>query len=149
MLFDILWHVTPNKLSKNILTPHIPRNYMTERGFENNTTARVCLAPYIQHALRGRNQQGYLYVYYVRTDEVKTLYYPTIDEVPDVKLTHEIWCPDPIVYCDLYGKIDCNNIKGKFIPFTLRNGEECTVADWEYEFVRDTNNIFYQKGVVK
>ncbi len=142
MLFDILWHVTPNKLPKNILTPHIPHNYMTERGFENNITPRVCLAPCIKYALRGRNQQGYLYVYSIRTDEIETLYYPTVDDVPDVDLTKEIWCLDPIVHCDFYGKIDCNNRKGKFIPFTLKNGEECTVADWEYEFVRDIDCIF-------
>ena len=94
------FHVSKYKIEDHYLMPRVPSS---TGSTENNNIKRVCFGPSIRHCLLSTSQaHGYgigdvLYVY--STDYSKNCkpYYPTIDEVPDVKLTKEVWITKPVM----------------------------------------------------
>lgn len=80
--------------SLHTLLPRIPDNFFTRNGFEENATPRVCLSTSIDGCLMalGRNIQGQTFQVYSTKPSI--IYYPSTDEVPDCKITGEVWSLD-------------------------------------------------------
>lgn len=77
----------------NILSPRVPDNFMTRNGYEDSTTPRISFSSSIDGALMGislRMTGKELYVYTI-DEENTSIKIPNILEVPDVKITQEIW----------------------------------------------------------
>lgn len=88
----MVYFVSKNYLGNRvILEPKVPLNYLTENGFEDNITPRVCASTSIDGCLTGLSMNldnTKLFVY--RTEEVNFIT-PNNTQVPDVELTGEIW----------------------------------------------------------
>lgn len=93
-----LFHVSENP-NLTIMTPRIPQNKLTKKGYENNTIGRVCFAPTIKDCIAAapRGKVGeLLYVYTPVNVDQNYVYKPKPSEVPDAKYTHEIWYLKPV-----------------------------------------------------
>lgn len=94
--------------------PRVPKTRVIGKFVsEEAETPRICTADTIQHALLGiprcadvmQNIQKfdmriYIHVYYLTSEDIK---FPTEEEVPDVKETHEVWIlsePQKIIWQD-------------------------------------------------
>ena len=93
-----LYHISENP-NLTVMTPRIPNNRLVKAGFENGTIGRVCFAPTIDYAIAAapRGKAGeLLYVYIPTSVDKNAIYHPTVNEVPDVTYTHEVWYLKPV-----------------------------------------------------
>lgn len=92
-----IYHLSKTNLEKNVLHPRIPENYMTKNKYEDNITPRICFCPSIRQSIMAlcRNCSGETLFVHIPMDSYP-LYYPTKDEVPDVKITNEIWIKEDV-----------------------------------------------------
>ena len=131
-----IFHISAQSLDKKTLHPSIPSNYFTKNGYEDNTTKRVCFAPSINQCLMGlsRNCTGEEF-YVMSPDGDYDVYKPTVQEVPDSKVTGELWIMNPVkVKC--IGKIKCTGDSGKpGHKFKYGDGKTAELYDWDYEFI--------------
>lgn len=130
-----LYHVSSQKKSKLRLEPRIPKNFFTENGAENSTIPRVCLSDSVKGCLRGisMNLDGKtLHVYEANSN--KDIHVPSIKEVPDSKITGEVWSLSPI---DLKFKKTISVYQSdKSFKFKYKIGEKSHTAelwDWNYK----------------
>lgn len=101
---DDLFHISWKSLGSNVtFIPRIPTPEVTV-GEEDEITPRVSLAPTISNCLSaisppyneetgGEVDVKEFYVYKLMNNP--ELYQPTSEQVPDVKLTNEIWALQP------------------------------------------------------
>lgn len=129
---------------ETIVQPRIPDNYMTQNGFEDNKTPRVCFSTSIDGCLMGLGQNitnKEFYVYHpVGKHKVIT---PTEEQVPDVKITKERWICEPVELTCI-GKIkaiDVNGPKDDGIPYRYgKNKEhEARLYSWGYKWIQRFN----------
>ena len=122
------------------INPSIPNNFMTKNGYEENKTKRVCFAPSVGQCLMGlsRNCEGEEFYVYAPDGDYKT-YTPSIKEVPDVKITGEIWIKESVnVKC--IGKIrvlDTNKSSGK--SYSYGNNQTAELYAFDYKWVKNIN----------
>lgn len=93
-----LYHISENP-NLTVMAPRVPNNRLVKAGFENGTIGRVCFAPTIDYAIAAapRGKAGeLLYVYIPTSVDKSAIYHPTVNEVPDVTYTHEIWYLKPV-----------------------------------------------------
>ena len=96
-----LYHVSEKYLGKEVmLSPRIPNNQMTKLFGEDSVTPRICFCESIGRCLTalGDNIKGkVLYVYETDIGEEFEGYIkrPSLDEVPDVDTSGEIWLLKP------------------------------------------------------
>lgn len=134
-----LYHISNRKGITNI-NPSIPNNFMTKNGYEENKTKRVCFAPSVDQCLMGlsRNCEGGEFYVYAPDGDYKT-YTPSIKEVPDVKITGEVWIKEPVnVKC--VGKIkvlDANKSPGK--SYSYGNNQTAELYAFDYKWVKNIN----------
>lgn len=134
-----LYHISNRKGITNI-NPSIPNNFMTKNGYEENKTKRVCFAPSVDQCLMGlsRNCEGEEFYVYAPDGDYKT-YTPSIKEVPDVKITGEVWIKEPVnVKC--VGKIkvlDTNKSPGK--SYSYGNNQTAELYAFDYKWVKNIN----------
>lgn len=98
------------------ITPRVPDNRLTRRGYEDNKTERICVAPSIEQCLFSigiyNKEIKRFYVY--RPSKSDYIHHvPTEEEVPDINITDELWLLEP-VNLTLMGIIETNK--------TLNNG---------------------------
>lgn len=127
-----VYHISDKKLPSIKLNPRIPQNYMTNNGFEDNTTERVCVSKNIDGALKAMsvNLQGkQLHVYSLDVPDSE-VYKPTAKEVPDGFITKELWIKKPVVM--KYEKsIDVGKAKDK--GFNYKYGDNvATLYGWNF-----------------
>ena len=92
-----LYHLSDRDLTGVTLYPRVPKNTLTEQGYEDGKTPRVSLSETIDGSLIGLSQALHgkkLFVHEVVND-VKTKK-PNMREVPDVMHTKEIWALEPV-----------------------------------------------------
>jgi hypothetical protein len=122
----IYYHLSPKRLK--ILEPKTPENYITKKGKEDSTS-RVCLAPSIENCLIGFSNPDLdgteLYVYEINIANLQCKE-PTQKQVPDKKLTGEIWVLEDILIDGKTGK--CNGKIKVIEPEDARTGP---MGDWE------------------
>lgn len=130
-----IFHLSYTNLNEKVLTPKIPSNFFTKNGFEENKTPRVCFAKNIDGCLRGfsKNLTDIELFVHVPMSDVN-LKYPTTKEVPDSKVTGEIWCLNKVkVKC--IGKIKVIKDKGEDgIQFKYGNNT-AELYDWEWKWI--------------
>lgn len=129
---------------ETIVQPRIPDNYMTQNGFEDSKTPRVCFSTSIDGCLMGLGQNitnKEFYVYHpVGKHKVIT---PTEEQVPDVKITKERWICEPVELICI-GKIKAIDVNGPHddgIPYRYgKNKEhEARLYSWGYKWIEKFN----------
>lgn len=130
--------------NETIVQPRIPDNYMTQNGFEDNKTPRVCFSTSIDGCLMGLSQNitnKEFYVYHpVGKHKVIT---PTEEQVPDVKIIKERWICEPVELTCI-GKIKAIDVNGPHddgIPYHYgKNKEhEARLYSWGYKWIEKFN----------
>ena len=119
------------------LTPRVPNNFLIKNGYEDSTTSRICFASSIDKALMAisRNLKGEeLYVHIPKNINKKAIYKPTVKEVPDVKITGEIWYKEP-VDLECVGKILITADDGKDGHKYTYGNKTAELYGWNWEWV--------------
>ena len=128
-----LYHISKSKNITNI-KPEVPDNFMTKHGYEDDKTPRVCFTPSINQCLMGlsRNCTDEEFYVYIPDGEYKT-HNATIEEVPDSKITGEVWITEPVkVKC--VGKIKCTGDSGsKGYEYNYGDKYTAELYDWEWK----------------
>lgn len=121
------------------LNPRVPSNFFTKNGYEDDKTKRVCFAPSIDQCLMALSQDLTGKEFYVYNPARKyNTYKPSTKEVPDSKITGEIWIKEPVELVCI-GKIKV--IKDKGLPghkFTYGNNTT-ELYDWEWKWVEQND----------
>lgn len=140
----MLYHVSYQYLGKKtILYPRVPINSMTRKGFEDNHTGRVCFCPTVQKCLMAlsKNIKGQTFSVYIpdideqNLEKVFTIYRPTINQVPDVKITEETWILEKIPV-RLVATIRVDDAKDT--PYLYNYGADHSTAlyEWNYTIIQ-------------
>lgn len=137
-----LYHLSAKNLHGITLEPRIPVNFFTRNGFEDSKTPRVCFTPTIDQCLlaMSQNLEGqYLYVHVPEDSPV--VYKPSIKQVPDSKVTGELWVKKPV-------KIKCIGkilVKGdamkEGLPFTYGD-QVAELYEWDWKWVVKKTGLF-------
>ena len=138
-----IYHLSQNNLDGKILSPRIPSNFLTKNGYENNKTKRVCFAKSIDGCLRGMSQNLKGMKFYVHIPEdTHAIYTPTLAEVPDCKVTGEVWIKEP-VKLKCIGMITVSSDKGEDgIPYTYGNNTaELYDWNWKWEKINESYTL--------
>ena len=125
-----------DKNNINKLVPRIPDNFLTKNGYEDNTTKRVCFSTSIEKCLTALSQNCKDKEFYVyQPDGDYKVISPTVDQVPDVKITNEKWiCENVNVIC--IGKILCTGDDGKAgKKYTYGDNKEAELYGWKYKWI--------------
>lgn len=130
--------------NETIVQPKIPDNYMTQNGFEDNKTPRVCFSTSIDGCLMALSQNITDKVFYVYQPVGKhKVITPTEKQVPDVKITKERWICEPVELTSI-GKIkaiDVNGPKDDGIPYCYgpNKEHEARLYAWGYRWLERFN----------
>ena len=132
-----LYCVSQVKLDDIILEPRVPNNFMTKNKFEDYITRRVCFSKTIDGCLSALSMNldnKKLYVYILDNISKHDIYEPSIEEVPDCKITHEVWCLDPctVIY---YKTILVTGSYDKEYKYIYGNGKIASLYRWKYEVI--------------
>lgn len=124
------------------LSPRIPDNFFTRKGYEDNKTPRVCFSTDIGKCLMGLSMKCAEQKYYVYQPVGEyAVITPTKKQVPDVDITDEKWiCEKVEVEC--IGEILCIGDKGEDgIPYTYgpKNEYKAELYEWNWKWVRKCN----------
>lgn len=114
-----LYHVSDRDLTGQTLTPRVPKNSLTDMGYEDGKVPRVSLAETIEGGLIGLSQNldgKKLHVHEV-VGRVKTKK-PNVKEVPDVMHTKEIWALEPVTLKKVR-TIDVYDDKSDPLPYKI------------------------------
>lgn len=94
-----LYFVSKEELDQKVLVPKIPNNFLTEHGYEDNVTPRICFSDDVGNCLMAlsQNLEGQTFNVYTPYD-VKDyqVYRPTVKAVSDSKITGELWILEPV-----------------------------------------------------
>ena len=139
-----LYHLSKENLDGKTLSPRVPSNFLVQNGYEDGETKRVCFAKSIDGSLRGMSQNLKGVKLYVHIpDKNYDVYNPTIKEVPDCKVTGEVWIKEP-VKLKCIGFIEVIDDKGEDgIPYKYGN-KTAELYDWNWKWIDKFNesNIF-------
>ena len=132
------YRVAPGNMDGETVHPSIPQNYFTKHGYEDNETPRVCFSTSIGGCLTALSRNLTDEILYVHVPEELppgcTIYHPTTAQVPDCKLTGEVWLDKP---CKLscIGKIKCHPTRGVGKKFRYGDGQIATLYSWMFEWL--------------
>jgi len=125
------------------LSPRIPDNFFTRKGYEDNKTPRVCFSTDIGKCLMGLSSRcaGQKYYVYQPVGEYEVIT-PTKKQVPDVEIIDEKWiCEKVEIEC--IGEILCTGDKGEDgIPYTYghKNEYKAELYEWNWKWLKKYNN---------
>jgi len=98
-----LFHISEQNLDGHTLRPTVPSNFMTENGYEDNRTKRVCFCPTVDDCITALSQNCAGKTYYVHQPVGQHIYHDTQNTnpqkpryVPDCHITHEKWIEEPV-----------------------------------------------------
>lgn len=134
-----IYHLSQSNMNGKTISPRIPSNYFTKNGYEDGKTARVCFAKSIDMCLRALSQKCTDMELYVHIpDGNYNIYNPSTKEVPDCKITSEVWIKEP-VKLKCIGKIKVIKDKGEDgIPYKYGNNT-AELYDWEWKWMQKIN----------
>lgn len=130
-----LYHLSKSNLDNKTLIPRIPSNFLVNNGYEDDKTKRVCFSSSIDKALRAMSQNLKGMKLYVHVpDKYYDTYTPTLKEVPDSKITGEIWIKQP-VKLKCIGQIEVIKDKGEEgIKYKYGNNT-AELYDWDWRWI--------------
>lgn len=130
-----IYFLSESNMDGKILLPRIPSNYMTKNGYEESKTPRVCFSTSIDGSLMGLSQNLKDKELYVHIPESEVnIYKPSIEQVPDCKLTGEVWVKNKVTIICI-GKIKV--IKDKGLPghrYMYGDGKSAELYDWDWKW---------------
>lgn len=134
-----VYHLSQSNLDGKTLSPRVPSNYFTKNGYEDGKTVRVCFAKSIDMCLRALSQKCTDMELFVHIPDGKyNIYIPSTKEVPDAKITSEVWIKEP-VKLKCIGKIKVIKDKGEDgIPYKYGDNT-AELYDWEWNWVEKMN----------
>lgn len=143
-----LYHLSQSNLDGKTLQPRIPSNFLVKNGYEDGKTERVCFAKSIDGSLRGMSQNLKGMKLYVHIpDGNYNIYNPTTKQVPDCKITSEVWIKEP-VKLKCIGQIEVIKDKGEDgIPYKYGNNT-AELYDWDWKWIdkiNESSNILTQR----
>ena len=144
-----VYHLSQSNLDGRTLSPKVPDNFLTKNGYEDNKTGRVCFAKSIDGSLRGLSQNLTGKEYFVHIPDGKyDIYAPSAKEVPDAKITSEVWIKES-VKLKCIGKIKVIKDKGEDgIPYKYGNNT-AELYDWEWKWIEKMNEASIQQEACK
>lgn len=142
-----MYHLSQYNLDNVKVKPSIPDNFLTKNGYEENKTSRVCFSKDIDGCLRGlsqnlTNKELYVNVPIYQRNIKQHIVHPTVDKVPDCKITKEIWITVP-VKMKCIGKIKVLKDRGDDgLSYTYGKGKDKHTAelyDWDWIWIEKYN----------
>lgn len=101
----LLYHLSKDNRDSKTLEPRIPKSHFIDIGYEDGVTPRVCFAQSIEGALKALGDRVLNTELFVHVaDGNYDFYKPTKKQVPDCKITGEVWVKEK-VKLKLIGKI--------------------------------------------
>ena len=145
--YSQLYHISTTNLDGAVLNPRIPSNYFTNNGFEDSKTRRVCFSTSVDGALSGLSQNIEGQEFYVHVPACKQkIYIPNTNQVPDVKITNEVWVSTPTrIRC--VGKIKVGKAIGDDIMFKYGDNIAYNVR-WNWRWI-DKKKDFIMESTQK
>ena len=140
-----LYHLSQDNLDGKTLSPRIPSNFLIKNGYEDGKTKRVCFAKSIDGSLRGMSQNLKGIKLYVHIPEKEyNIYNPTPKEVPDCKITGEVWIKEP-VKLKCIGQIEIIKDKGEDgIPYKYGNNI-AELFDWDWKWIEKIDEAYMEE----
>ena len=129
------YHISEKEIK--LLIPKVPKNFLTENGYEENKTKRICVCPNIDCCLRAMSKNIKERIFYVYSIETDDFYSPTPKEVPDVLITQEKWIKREIKpKFEMKIKV-LEPILNKKYKYKYDNGKKhAFLYDWNYEEIK-------------
>ena len=149
-----LYFLSNTNMDQTILQPRIPNNYLVKNGYEDDKTKRICFAPSIDKCLMGlsRNLKGERLCVHVAVDyDNLKMKKPTVKEVPDSKITGEIWILEP-VELEYIGDIEVIKDKGlEGHKFKYGDNKEAELYDWEWKWIKrfDNDGLVIKESIIQ
>lgn len=133
-----LFMISPDDLGPTTtLTPRIPDNFFTVKGFEDNQTERVCFGRSLDGCIMAISKNATNQKFYVYTpDDVRkySVFEPNNKAVPDAEITGEVWIVEPVTI-DKVGIIQCTGVSDETgIPFKYGNNT-AELYHWGYKWI--------------
>lgn len=136
-----LYFVSGDNFDGKTLYPRVPASALMDYdNAEDDSTNRICFSPSIDKCLMGLSQNltGRTYYIHIIDPSVKVtadmIQHPTADQVPDVKITGEVWIIKP-VKMKCIGRIKVLKDDGKpGHPYTYGNGRKAELYGWDWEW---------------
>lgn len=142
-----MYHLSQSNLDDVKVKPSIPDNFLTKNGYEENKTSRICFSKDIDGCLRGlsqnlTNKEFYVHVPLYQRNIKQHIVHPTVDKVPDCKITKEVWITVP-VKMKCIGKIKVLKDRGEDgLSYTYGKGKDKHTAelyDWDWIWTEKYN----------
>lgn len=123
-----LYFISKDRLDESeIIHPRIPDDYMTQHGYEDNKTPRVCFSTSIDGCLTalGMNVSNQKFYVYHPISDAKVIT-PTEEQVPDASITKERWICEPVQlhYIGAIKAIDTNGPHDDGTPYRYGKNKE-------------------------
>lgn len=135
-----LYFISESDIDGETLKPRVPKNYLTESGYEDNTTPRICFSddPGKNLTALSQNVKGKIfYVYEPDETARQNLYKPNSKAVPDQKITNEMWVTEPTTIHKV-GSILCIGDDGNDgMKYTYGDGKTAELYGWNYVWLDD------------
>lgn len=131
-----LFHLSQSNMDGATIEPRIPDNYFTKNGYEDGKTKRVCFTPTIGKCLMAMSQKCTDMELFVMVPDGKyQVYRPSVKEVPDSKITKEVWIKEPVKLMCI-GKIKVIGDAGKDgHEYTYGDGKKAELYDWTWKWI--------------
>ena len=130
-----LYFISENDIDGETLIPRIPKNFLTEHGYEDKTIPRICFSDDPGKCLTALSQNvkgKTFYVYEPDNSARKNLYKPNSKAVPDQAITNEMWVTQP-VKINRVGSIYVVGDDGKDgMKYSYGNGKIAELYGWNY-----------------
>ena len=130
-----LYFISENNIDGETLIPRIPKNFLTEHGYEDKTIPRICFSDDPGKCLTALSQNvkgKTFYVYEPDNSARKNLYKPNSKAVPDQAITNEMWVTQP-VKINRVGSIYVVGDDGKDgMKYSYGNGKNAELYGWNY-----------------
>jgi hypothetical protein len=136
------YFISEKYMDGKTLEPRIPSNFLTKNGYEDSKTKRVCFSTSIDGCLTALSQNCKGKEYYIHTpDGEYQVYKPTAQEVPDCKITKEVWVKEPVkIKCIAKIKVtDDDKNPGK--KYTYGDGKSAELYGWKWKYTKDSSNV--------
>lgn len=133
-LYKRIYFVSETNMDGRTLTPRVPKNFLTDNGYEDSETKRICFSNSINGCLIALSQNIEGKEFYVHVPEnMNTLKIekPSKSQVPDVARTKEIWVLNP-VRIKTFCKIKVLKAKDKPLKYTYGDNKVAYLYDWDY-----------------